>query len=137
MHFTSLTSHNLASGVSLSCFPIHATTIEFRHRINAPYSKPTISVASRRPGRERERFLPVQCARSHCLCRADDKEINQEEEEEETPVVVVVTADWQTKRDTNNDHAMRGKREGGREGVRREGNGAANATRRLHNHGRH
>ena len=50
-----------------------------------------------------------QCARSHCLCRADDKEINQEEEE--TPVVVVVTADWQTKRDTNNDHAMRGGRE--------------------------
>ena len=48
--------------------------------------------------------------------RADDKEINQEEkkeEEQETPIVV--TADWQTKRDTNNDHAMRG----GEEGVRR------------------
>ena len=53
----------------------------------------------------------MQCARSHCLCRADDKEINQEEDE--TPVVVV-TADWQTKRDTNNDHAMRGG-SGGRE----------------------
>ena len=71
-------------------------------------------------------------ARSHCLCRADDKEINQEEEE--TPVVVVVvTADWQTKRDTNNDHAMRGEEKGGSP----KGNGAANATRRLHNHGRH
>ena len=63
--------------------------------------------------------------------------------DQEPPVVI---ADWQTKRDTNNDHAMRcdamrgeEKERGGgeRERERERVDGAANASRRSHNHGRH